>query len=53
MGFRFKRPDISANDGWQFPNINLKHLFGNDAAGEDRRWRYENFNFTVGIDYPF
>ncbi|MBA3675114.1 MAG: BamA/TamA family outer membrane protein [Chitinophagaceae bacterium] len=51
MGFRFKRPDISANDGWQIPNINLKNLFGNDDA--NRRWRYENFNFTIGIDYPF
>lgn len=53
MGFRFKRPDISANDGWQIPNINLKNLFGNDAANANRRWRYENFNFTIGIDYPF
>jgi len=51
MGFRFKRPDISNNDGWQFPSINLKNLFGNNEA--NRRWRYENFNFTIGIDYPF
>ena len=51
LGFRFKRPDIAQNNGWQFPNINLKNLFGNDPA--NRRWRYENFNFTIGIDYPF
>jgi outer membrane protein assembly factor BamA len=51
LGFRFKRPDVSENYGWQFPNINLKNLFGNDPA--NRRWRYENFNFTIGIDYPF
>lgn len=51
MGFRFKRPDITKHNGWQFPDINLKNLFGNDEA--NRRWRYENFNFTIGIDYPF
>ena len=51
LGFRFKRPDVSANDGWQIPNINLKNLFGTNEA--NRRWRYENFNFTIGIDYPF
>ncbi|MEJ7673442.1 MAG: hypothetical protein WKF59_12200 [Chitinophagaceae bacterium] len=32
MGFRFKRPDITANDGWQIPDINLKNLFGNDPS---------------------
>lgn len=51
MGFRFKRPDITKNDGWQFPDINFKNLFGNDPV--NKRWRYENFNFTIGIDYPF
>jgi outer membrane protein assembly factor BamA len=51
MGFRFKRPDIAEYDGWQFPDINFKNLFGNDPA--NKRWRYENFNFTIGIDYPF
>jgi outer membrane protein assembly factor BamA len=51
MGFRLKRPDISANNGWQIPDINFKNLFGNDPA--NKRWRYENFNFTIGIDYPF
>jgi outer membrane protein assembly factor BamA len=51
MGFRFKRPDIPANDGWQFPDITLKNLFGNSEA--NKKWRYENFNFTIGIDYPF
>ncbi|MEJ7676020.1 MAG: hypothetical protein WKF59_25805 [Chitinophagaceae bacterium] len=51
MGFRLKRPDISANSGWQIPDINFKNLFGNDPA--NRRWRYENFNFTIGIDYSF
>ena len=51
LGFRFKRPDITAGDGWQFPAINFHHLFGNSTA--DKKWRYENYNFTIGIDYPF
>lgn len=51
VAFRFKRPDVLENDGWQFPSINLKHLFGTSL--DDRMWRYENFNATIGIDYPF
>lgn len=51
VGFRFKRPDIYENNGWQIPDINFKNLFGN--ATQNRRWRYENFNATIGIDYPF
>ncbi|HXS57396.1 MAG TPA: BamA/TamA family outer membrane protein [Hanamia sp.] len=51
VAFRFKRPDILENDGWQFPDISLKNLFG--TAYENRLWRYENFNATIGIDYPF
>lgn len=51
VGFRFKRPDVLKNDGWQIPDITLAHLFGGGEA--NRRWRYENFNATIGIDYPF
>ena len=51
MGFRLKRPDITENNGWQLPNITWNHLFSNDDT--NKRWRYENFNFTIGIDYPF
>lgn len=51
VAFRFKRPDVLENDGWQFPDINLRNLFG--TAYENRLWRYENFNATIGIDYPF
>src|SRR4029078_13455356 len=29
IGFRFKRPDIIKNDGWQIPDVTLKNLFGN------------------------
>ncbi|HEY9341397.1 MAG TPA: BamA/TamA family outer membrane protein [Hanamia sp.] len=51
VGFRFKRPSVLQDDGWQIPDINFKHLFG--SATENRQWRYENFNATIGIDYPF
>ena len=51
VGFRFKRPDVLKNDGWQMPDINFRNLFGNSAA--NKLWRYENFNATIGIDYPF
>jgi outer membrane protein insertion porin family len=49
FGFRFKRPDITENNGWQIPSINLKNIF----SPSRRDWRYENFNFTIGINYPF
>lgn len=56
FGFRFKRPELAhMNDGWKAPSISfndfLPKLFG--RADENRRWRYENFNFTIGISYPF
>ena len=51
VGFRFKRPDVLKNDGWQIPDINFKNLFNSGA--NYRQWRYENFNATIGIDYPF
>ena len=51
VAFRFKRPDVLENSGWQFPAINFPHLFGTSL--DDRIWRYENFNATIGIDYPF
>ncbi|MGF2412081.1 MAG: BamA/TamA family outer membrane protein, partial [Ferruginibacter sp.] len=64
FGFRFKRPELSyINDGWKIPALSfndvLKKIFtkGNVVNGvnneEYRKWRYENFNFTIGINYPF
>ncbi len=57
FGFRIKRPELSENGGWKLPSIGFDDLFGklfkrgeNDAY---RRWRYENFNFTIGLNYPF
>jgi len=51
LGFRVKRPDIFTNSGWQIPNINLANLLGGSA--ENKEWRNENFNFTIGLSYPF
>ncbi|RYY50919.1 MAG: hypothetical protein EOO06_02370 [Chitinophagaceae bacterium] len=56
LGFRFKRPETSfENAGWKLPAIGfddaLKKIFS--GREEYRRWRYENFNFTLGIGVPF
>ncbi len=56
LGFRFKRPELSyINNGWKLPSISfndaIPKLFGRKT--ENRIWRYENFNFTIGISYPF
>lgn len=55
LGFRVKRPETSyINDGWKFPDLGgnlFKKIFSREE--EFRRWRYENFNFSVGIGMPF
>ncbi|HEY5368755.1 MAG TPA: BamA/TamA family outer membrane protein [Hanamia sp.] len=51
MSFRFKRPDLTGNDGWQLPNINFSNIFG--SSYDNRLWRYENFGATFGIGYAF
>jgi hypothetical protein len=58
LGFRFKRPELSyVNNGWKAPPIGfddfIKKIFTRGQDDEYRRWRYENFNFTIGISYPF
>ena len=66
FGFRFKRPDIKENDGWQIPDINFNNLFKRGERLPDplnpgltynddryKKWRYENYNLTIGISYPF
>ncbi|MBU3713779.1 MAG: hypothetical protein FGM46_02385 [Ferruginibacter sp.] len=58
FGFRFKRPELFyINDGWKLPPIGfndvLKKLFSRGENDEYRKWRYENFNFSIGIGYPF
>jgi outer membrane protein assembly factor BamA len=54
IGFRVKNPALpfsEKNDGWRLPNVNIARLFGTSEA--NRQWRYENFNFSLGINYPF
>ncbi|MEI9959335.1 MAG: BamA/TamA family outer membrane protein [Ferruginibacter sp.] len=58
FGFRFKRPEMSyINDGWKVPSLGfndvLQKMFAKGTNDEYRRWRYENFNFNIGINYPF
>lgn len=58
FGFRFKRPELFyINNGWKAPNIGfdnlLKKIFVKGDNDEYRKWRYENFNFTIGIGYAF
>jgi len=66
FGFRFKRPDVAENDGWQIPNVNFNNLFRRGKQIPDplnpgetyndnryKKWRYENYNLTIGISYPF
>jgi outer membrane protein insertion porin family len=58
FGFRFKRPELSyENDGWKIPALSfndvLPKIFAKGPNQEYRKWRYENFNFTIGINYPF
>ena len=54
------------NDGWQIPDINFNNLFRRGVKVPDplnpgstyndnryKKWRYENYNLTIGISYPF
>lgn len=58
LGFRFKRPELYYdNNGWKAPSIGfdnlLKKIFTKGADNEYRQWRYENFNFSIAVSYPF
>jgi outer membrane protein insertion porin family len=54
FSFRFKRPETSnINNGWKAPDIGFNDGFRKIFGSEFRDWRYENFNFTLGINYPF
>jgi len=53
FGFRFKRPELEANGGWKAPSIGFDDLFAKLFSKDYRQWRYENFNFTIGLNYPF
>lgn len=54
FGLRIKNPSLpfsNKNNGWRIPAVNIANVFGNKDA--NRQWRYENFNFSLGINYPF
>ncbi len=58
FGFRFKRPELFyQHDGWKAPDIGLndalKKLLTRGENDAYKRWRYENFNFALGIGYAF
>lgn len=54
FGLRIKNPSLpfsKENNGWRIPEVNWRNLFSSREA--NRQWRYENFNFSLGINYPF
>ena len=58
LGFRIKRPELFyIKDGWNAPNIGLQNalnkIFSRGTNDEFKKWRYENFNFSIGIGYSF
>ena len=54
FGFRFKRPETSdVNGGWKAPDINFNDAFQKIFSKSYREWRTQNFNFSIGINYPF
>ena len=54
FGFRFKRPELAYdNNGWKIPDLSFNDAFQKIFAREYRQWRYENFNFSIGVGYPF
>ena len=59
LGFRVKRPELAnINSGWKLPPLGfgdvLPKLFTKGGPNEtNRKWRYDNFNLTFGINYPF
>lgn len=54
FGLRIKNPSfpfVEKNDGWRIPKTSFQNLYG--RREQDRNWRYENFNISLGIGYPF
>ena len=54
FGLRVKNPSypfVATNNGWRIPKTSLQNLYG--RREQDRNWRYENFNISLGIGYPF
>ncbi len=58
LAFRVKRPELyKEKNGWKLPSMGfddfLKKTFTRGKDDEYRKWRYENFNFSIGIGYAF
>jgi outer membrane protein insertion porin family len=54
FGFRFKRPETSdVHNGWKVPDVSFADIWQKILSRDYREWRYENFNFSIGINYPF
>ena len=54
LGFRFKRPELFyINNGWKAPSIGFDDFLAKIFSRNERQWRYENFNFSIGINYAF
>ncbi len=53
FALRLKTPALPStpNAGWRDPKIKLQHFIS--GKPESRNWRYDHFNFTLGINYPF
>ena len=54
FGLRIKNPafpGVNTKSGWRIPKTSFQNLYG--RREQDRNWRYENFNFSLGIGYPF
>ena len=54
FGFRFKRPETSEiNYGVKLPDVSFDDIFQKILSKDYREWRAQNFNFSIGINYPF
>ena len=54
FGLRVKNPSLpfsEKNNGWRLPAVTWQNIFSRNDL--NRQWRYENFNFSIGINYPF
>jgi outer membrane protein insertion porin family len=54
FALRMKNPSKPFSDkdnGWRIPALSYKNLLSGNEI--NRQWRYENFNFSIGINYPF
>ena len=54
FGLRLKNPSTPFSEkaaGWRIPDVTWNHIFSSGEA--NKQWRYENFNFSLGINYPF